>query len=145
MMTCCIVALGTSHLLLILPSICPIFFPSILLRMKNFVEYFSRTIQARVLIFGMQVDDDLLSPRTTKLWRGYRVCPVRMYVRSYVRTFVHMFTFYHRSSDLNYHPVSILLHTNIGFDNTLEKFAFQHDRVKIKVAVTFFRKTMSSL
>ena len=30
----------------------------------------------------------LLSPRTTKLWRGYRVCPVRMYVSTYVRSFV---------------------------------------------------------
>ena len=30
----------------------------------------------------------LLSPRTTKLWRGYRVCPVRMYVSTYVRTYV---------------------------------------------------------
>ena len=29
-----------------------------------------------------------LSPRTTKLWRGYRVCPVRMYVSTYVRSFV---------------------------------------------------------
>ena len=29
-----------------------------------------------------------LSPRTTKLWRGYRVCPVRMYVSTYIRTFV---------------------------------------------------------
>ena len=29
-----------------------------------------------------------LSPRTTKLWRGYRVCPVRMYVSTYVRTYV---------------------------------------------------------
>ena len=29
-----------------------------------------------------------LSPRTKKLWRGYRVCPVRMYVRAYVRSFV---------------------------------------------------------
>ena len=25
-----------------------------------------------------------LSPRTTKLWRGSRVCPVRMYVRTFV-------------------------------------------------------------
>ena len=40
--------------------ICPIFFPSILSRMKFFVKDFSTTIQARVLIFGMQVDDDLL-------------------------------------------------------------------------------------
>ena len=30
----------------------------------------------------------MLSPRTTKLWRGYRVCPVRMYVSTYVRTYV---------------------------------------------------------
>ena len=28
--------------------------------MKFFVKEFSRTFQARVLIFGMQVDDDLL-------------------------------------------------------------------------------------
>ena len=33
----------------------------------------------------------LLSPRTTKLWRGYRVCPVRMYVSTYVRTYVRSF------------------------------------------------------
>ena len=29
-----------------------------------------------------------LFPRTTQLWREYRVCPVRMYVRTYVCTFV---------------------------------------------------------
>ena len=58
MMTCCIVGLRTSLLLLILPYICPIFFPSILSRMKFFVKDFSRTIQARMLIFGMHVDDD---------------------------------------------------------------------------------------
>ena len=28
--------------------------------MKIFVKDFSRTIQARVFIFGMQIDDDLL-------------------------------------------------------------------------------------
>ena len=60
MMTCCIVGLGTSLLLLILPCICPIFYSSILSRMKFFVKDFSRTVQARVLIFGVQVDDDLL-------------------------------------------------------------------------------------
>ena len=35
----------------------------------------------------LRVDDKevrLLSPRTTKLWRGYMVCPVRLYVCSYV-------------------------------------------------------------
>ena len=34
-------------------------------------------------------DKSLLSARTTKLWRGYRVCPVRMYVSTYVRSYVH--------------------------------------------------------
>ena len=33
----------------------------------------------------------LLSPRSTKLWRGYRVCPVRMYVSTYVSTYVRPF------------------------------------------------------
>ena len=63
-----------------------------------------------------------------------------MYVSTYVRSFVRMFTFCHRSSDLIYYPISIQLHTNIGYDNTSNKFAFQHDRVKVKVAVTTFRK-----
>ena len=30
----------------------------------------------------------------------------------------------------------------IGYDYTTNKFAFQHDRVKVKVAVTVFRKTL---
>ena len=37
------------------------FLSSILSRMKFFVKVFSRTIQARVLIFGVQVDEELLS------------------------------------------------------------------------------------
>ena len=57
--------------------------------------------------------------------------------------YVRMFTFCHRSSDLIYYPISIQLHTSIGYDNTSNKFAFQRDRVK--VAVTIFRKTLSSL
>ena len=36
-------------------------------------------------------------------------------------------------------------HTSIGYDNTSNKVAFQRDRVKVKVAVTIFRKTLSSL
>ena len=36
------------------------FLCSIISRMKFFVKDFSRTIQARVLVFGMQVDDNLL-------------------------------------------------------------------------------------
>ena len=34
---------------------------------------------------------EFLSPRITKLWRGYGVCPVRMYVRTYERTYVRSF------------------------------------------------------
>ena len=58
--TCCIMELRTSLLLLILPCICLIFFPSILGRMKFFVKGVSTTMQARILIFGMPVVDDLL-------------------------------------------------------------------------------------
>ena len=47
MMTCCIIGLRTSLLLLIIPCICPIFFPSTLWRMKFFVKDFSTTMQAR--------------------------------------------------------------------------------------------------
>ena len=38
--------------------------------------------------YSWQIQISLLSPRTTKLWRGYRVCPVRMYVSTYVRTYI---------------------------------------------------------
>ena len=54
------------------------------------------TFLIMMLIFfrlsGTKIPFDLfLSPRTTKLWRGYRVCPVRMYVSTYVRTYVRSF------------------------------------------------------
>ena len=55
-----IVGLRTSLLLLILPCICPIFFLYILRMMNSFVKDFCETVQARVLIFGMQVDNDVL-------------------------------------------------------------------------------------
>ena len=48
----------------------------------------------------------------------------------------------HRSSALINYPISILLHTSIGYDYTSNKFAFQHDRIKVKVAVSVFRKTL---
>ena len=48
---------------------------------------------------------------------------------------------FHRSSALIYYPISIYLHTNIGYDYTSNEFAFQLDRVKVKVTVTLFRKT----
>ena len=60
MMTCCIVGLQTNLLLLILPFIYPIFFLSILWMMKFFVKDFCETVKTRVVIFGMQVDNDVV-------------------------------------------------------------------------------------
>ena len=57
--------------------------------------------------------------------------------------YIWMFTFCHRSSDLICYPIFIELHTNIGYDNTSNKFAFQGDRVK--VAEVIFRNTSLSL
>ena len=37
---------------------------------------------------------------------------------------------------------SIVSSRSIGYDYTSNKFAFQHDGVKVKVAVTVFRKTL---
>ena len=54
--------------------------------------------------------------------------------------YVRIMTFCHRSRDLIYYSISIQRHTSIGFDNTTNNFVFQHDRVKVKVAVTIFRK-----
>ena len=62
MTTYCFVRLSISLPLVICPCICPIFFLSILWRMKFFVKDFSTTLQARMVIFGKQVDD--------KLYRG---------------------------------------------------------------------------
>ena len=86
MMICCIVGLRTSLLLLILPCICPIFFPSILWRMTFFVKDFSRTMQAWMLIFGMHVDDDLL-------YRGIGNQPSPAYSFVYLSNFLSINTF----------------------------------------------------
>ena len=74
---------------------------------------------------------------------GGDIGSVHTYVRmiTFCHTFVRMFTFCHRSSNLIYYPISIYLHTSIWYDNTSNKLAFQHDRIKVKVAVTIFRKT----
>ena len=52
--------LRTSFLMLILPCIRLIFSLSILWIMKFFVKDFCETVQVRVFMFGMQVDDDVL-------------------------------------------------------------------------------------
>ena len=51
----------------------------------------------------------------------------------------------HRSSSsaFIYRPILILYHTNVKYDNILDKF--EHSRVKVKVTVAVFRKTLSSL
>ena len=56
----CSVGLQTSLLLLILPCICPIFFFPCTLTGEIFGKVFSEIVQARVFIFGMQVDNDVL-------------------------------------------------------------------------------------
>ena len=69
----------------------------------------------------------LLSSRKTKLWRGYRVCPVRKYVR--------MVTFCHYSSTYIFWRILMYPHTNIGYDNISSKFDFQGPALKVKVTV----------
>ena len=58
MTTCYIVGLRTSLLLLFVPLF--VQFSFLLTLMKFFVKDFSTTMQGRMLIFGMHVDDDLL-------------------------------------------------------------------------------------
>ena len=43
-----------------LPCVCPIFFLSLFRKMKFFVKDFCETVQVRVFMFGMQVDDNVL-------------------------------------------------------------------------------------
>ena len=80
----CIVGLQTSLLLVILPYICPIFFLSILGMMKFFVKDFCETVQARVFILGMQVDD--------VLYYGIRNQPSPAYSSLYLSDFLSFHT-----------------------------------------------------
>ena len=59
-MMCCILWLRTSLFLLITHCICPIVFLSILLNNANFVKDFFGIMQAKVVIFDMQIVDDVL-------------------------------------------------------------------------------------
>ena len=47
----------------------------------------------------------------------------------------------HHSSAFIYKPILILFHTNVKYDNILDKFEFERSRVKVKVTVAIFRKT----
>ena len=73
---------------LILPSICPIFFLSILRMMKCFVKDFCEIVQARVVIFRMQVDNDVL-------YRGIANQPSPAYSSQYLSNFLS----FHTSND----------------------------------------------
>ena len=59
----CVVRLRTSLLMLILPCICPIFFLFIFRKMKFFVKDCCKTVQARVVMFDKQVNNDVLYRR----------------------------------------------------------------------------------
>ena len=81
----CIVGLRTSRLLLILPCICPIFFLSIVSVMKFFVNDFCETVQAGIVIFGEQVDNDVL-------YRGIGNQPSSAYSSLYLSNFLSFHT-----------------------------------------------------
>ena len=70
---------------LILPCICPIFFLSILWMRKFFIKDFCETVQARVFIFGMQVDNDVL-------YRGIANQPSPAYSSLYLSNFLSFHT-----------------------------------------------------
>ena len=84
-MVYCIVRLRTSLLMLILPCIYPIFFLSIFWIMKFFVKDFCKTVQTRVVIFGMQVDNDVL-------YRGTANQPSHVYFSVYSSNFLSFHT-----------------------------------------------------
>ena len=91
----CIVGLRTSLLLLILPCICPIFFSFHTLNDEIFVKDFCETVKARVFIFCMQVDNDVLyrgianqpSPAYSSLYLSIFLSPCifrQRYLHSYI-------------------------------------------------------------
>ena len=41
-----------------------------------------------------------------------------------------------------YQPILIKLHTNVEYDNILNKFEFERSRAKVKVTVAIFRKNI---
>ena len=50
---------------------------------------------------------------------------------------------FHRISAFIHGPILKPLHIIVYYDNTLDKFAFQHCRSKVKLKVAIFRKTLS--
>ena len=64
------------------------------------------------------------------------------YVRAYIRTYVCTYV----CSPFVIALATSFIHISIGYDNISNIFAYQGDRVKVKVAVTIFRDktTLSS-
>ena len=84
----CIVGLRTSILLLILPCIC-LFLSFHTLNDEIFVKDFSETVLARVFIFGMQVDNDVL-------YCGIANQPTLAYSSLYLSIFLSLYIFHQR-------------------------------------------------
>ena len=80
-----IVGLRNSLLMLILPCIYSIFFVSILSIMKFFDKDFCEVVQARVFIFGMQVDNDVF-------YDGIANQPFHVYSSRYLSYFLSFHT-----------------------------------------------------
>ena len=55
-----------------------------------------------------------------------------------------MFHLLSRSSDLNYHTFLMYIHSYIGYDDSLKKFAFQDGRPRSSSQLLFLGKTLSS-
>ena len=44
-----------------------------------------------------------------------------------------------------YRPILILFHTNVKYDNIVDRFELERSRAKVKVTVASFRKALSSI
>ena len=53
-------------------------------------------------------------------------------------------TLCHHSSAFIYILILILYHTNVEYDNILDKFEFERSRANVKVIAAIFRKTLPS-
>ena len=51
----------------------------------------------------------------------------------------------HHSCAFMYKPLLILFHINVKCDNILDKSEFERSRIKVKVTVAIYRKTLSAL
>jgi hypothetical protein len=66
-------------------------------------------------------------------------------VKVTVTIFIKSLPFCHRSSDFIYGTILTKLHTSVQYGKTSNEFAFHDATSKVKVTVTIFRKSLSSL